>query len=153
MSDSQGRFLGRGKRDARIATQQGQRTTNTVMSSLQQVRETQNPLSFNNCFPNPDDGEMAQAPPVSQDGQEDQFLDDASYASEVTMVTSNKSKADSSTSSLAKETPESRLVASFQQATKILTNIIHRRRAWDKNTAAFPLRQHDEKILKLLEEA
>ena len=94
MSDSQGRFLGRGRRVAQIATRQGQRTTNTVRSSLQQARVIQNPLSFNNCFPNLDAKLSkipvrlrAQAPPETQVGQEDRFSDDISYASEVTMVT------------------------------------------------------------------
>ena len=149
MSDSQGRFLGHGRRGAQLATQQGQRTTDTVRSSLQQVRETQNPSSFNLNL-------AAKLEMESQEGKEDQCSDDVSYASEVTMVTSNKSKTDS-----RKEICEyirSIPLAGLEQRVKILTDLRHNKKEAaellesDKKEA-FLLHQHVKEVKKSLEDA
>ena len=169
MSDSQGRFLGHGRRGAQLATQQGQHTTDTVRSSLQQVRETQNPSSFNLNL-------AAKLEMESQEGKVDQCSDDVSYASEVTMVTSNKSKTESRIPSSIKEileydikskleagiSPEN-IVAGLKKCVKNCINLIHKQRAEDKKEAAellesykkeaFFFRQHyKEEVKKLLEE-
>ena len=142
MSDSQGRFLGHGRRGAQLATQQGQRTTDTVRLSLQQVRETQNPSSFNLNL-------AAKLEMESQEGKVDQCSDDVSYASEVTMVTSNKSKTESRIPSSIKEileydikskleagiSPEN-IVAGLKKCVKNCINLIHKQQAEDKKEAA-----------------
>ena len=152
MSDSQGRFLGHGRRGAQLATQQGQRTTDTVRLSLQQVRETQNPSSFNLNL-------AAKLEMESQEGKEDQCSDDVSYASEVTMVTSNKSKTDS-----RKEIREYLrfILLTFEQGmkqgTKILIDLMHNEKEVaeflesDKKEALF-LHQHVKEVKKSLEDA
>ena len=139
MSDSQGRFLGHGRRGAQLATQQGQRTTDTVRSSLQQVGETQNPSSFNLA---------AKLKMESQEGKEDQCLDDVSYASEVTMVTSNKSRTDSR--------KEAEAYCRFMAVVgfKSMTILFKEAELLESNKKeAFLLHQHDKEVKKFLEDA
>ena len=149
MSDSQGRFLGHGKRGAQLATQQGQRTTDTVRLSLQQVRETQNPSSFNLNL-------AAKLEMESQEGKEDQCSDDVSYASEVTMVTSNKSKTDSRKE--IREYIRSIPLAGFAQRMKIRIDLMHNEKEAaelleSNKKEAFLLHQHDKEVKKFLEDA
>ena len=146
MSDSQGRFLGHGRRDAQLATQKGQHTTDTVRSSQQRGRETQNSLRSNK-------------PPEPQEGQDDQVSDDASYASAVTMIISNRSKNDS-TKEIHKNHEQWLLEVRFRKSSKILIDSFYERQDLilelqdeDKKEAAAFLHQNIKEFKPLLEEA